>query len=129
MSKRNHAATAASFQFVLIVACVLAATGCALVIFGCAFEAQSQLDLLRASGPAALDAYLSHVSSHQLSFAALMVESVTGHGYAYGAFLQGAGFWFVFVLAPLSAALLTAARVFAVRDRSMSLVRRLAAVR
>lgn len=122
MSKRNQAATAVSFQFVLIVACVLAATGCA-------FEAQSQLDLLRASGPAALDAYLSHVSSHQLSFAALMVESVTGHDYAYGAFLQGAGFWFVFVLASLSAALLTAARLFAVRDRSMSLVRRLAAVR
>lgn len=121
MSNRNHAATAVSFQFVLIVAAVLALTGCALVFFGCAFEAQSQLDLLRASGPAALDTYLAHVGSHQLSFAALMVESVTGHGYAYGAFVQGVGLWFVFVLAPLSVVLLIAARWFAVRDRSTSL--------
>lgn len=121
MSNRNHAATAVPFQFVLIVAAVLALTGCALVIFGCALEAQSQLDLLRASGPAALDTYLAHVGSHQLSFGALMVESVTGHGYAYGAFIQGVGFWFVFVLAPLSVVLLTAARWFAVRDRRTSL--------
>ncbi|MEZ2310401.1 hypothetical protein AB6809_27540 [Paraburkholderia sp. RCC_158] len=121
MSNRNHAATAVSFQFVLIVAAVVAITGCALVIFGCAFEAQGQLDLLRASGPAALDTYLAHVGSHQLSFAALMVASVTGHGYAYGAFIQGIGLWLVFALAPLSVVLLTAARWFAVRDRSTSL--------
>ncbi|MFM0197258.1 hypothetical protein PQQ65_29550 [Paraburkholderia strydomiana] len=121
MSNRSHAATAVSFQFVLIVAAVLALTGCALVIFGCAFEAQGQLDLLRASGPAALDTYVAHVGSHQLSFAALMVESVTGHGYAYGAFVQGVGLWFVFVLAPLSVVLLTAARWFAVRDRRTNL--------
>lgn len=121
MLNRNHAATAVSFQSVLIVAAVIALTGCALVIFGCAFEAQSQLDLLRVSGPAALDTYLAHVGSHQLSFAAFMVESVTGRGYAYGARLQGVGLWFVFVLAPLSAVLLTAARWFAVRDRSTSL--------
>ncbi|BDC45351.1 hypothetical protein [Paraburkholderia terrae] len=128
MSNRNNAADTVSFQFVLIVAAVLALTGCALVIFGCAFEAQCQLDLLRTSGPAALDAYLAHVASHQLSFTALMVESATGHGYAYSAFLQGVGFWLVFVLAPLSAALLTAARWFAVRDRSTNLSLRLAAV-
>ena len=121
MSNRNHAATAVSFQFVVIVAAVLALTGCALVVFGCAFEAQSQLDLLRASGPAALDTYLAHVGSHQLSFAALMVESVTGHGYAYGAFIQGVGLWFIVVLAPLSVVLLTATRWLAVRDRSTSL--------
>ena len=121
MSNRNHAATTVSFQFVLIVAAVVAITGCALVIFGCAFEAQGQLDLLRASGPAALDTYLAHVGSHQLSIAALMVASVTGHGYAYGAFIQGTGLWFVFVLAPLSVVLLTAARWLAVRDRSTSL--------
>jgi hypothetical protein len=128
MSTRNHAATAVSFQIVLIVAAVLALMGCALVIFGCAFEAQGQLDLLRASGPAALDAYLAHVGSHQLSFAALMVESVTGHGYAYGAFLQGVGFWFVFVLAPLSAVLLIAVRWLAVRDQGTNLRLRIAAV-
>ena len=128
MSNRKHTATAVSFQFVLIVAAVLALTGCALVIFGCAFEAQGQLDLLRASGPAALDTYLAHVGSHQLSFAALMVESVTGHGYAYGAFVQGVGLWFVFVLAPLSVVLLTAARWFALRDRSTNHRVRLAAV-
>ncbi|MFM0756093.1 hypothetical protein [Paraburkholderia strydomiana] len=128
MSNRNHAATAVSFQFVLIVGAVLALTGCALVICGCAFESQSQLDLLRAHGPAALDAYLAHVGSHQLSFAALMVESVTGHGYAYGAFVQGVGFWFVFVFAPFSAAVLAAVHWFAVRDRNVN-HRRLAAVR
>ena len=127
MSNRNHAAMAVSFKFVLIVAAVLALTGCAMVIFGCAFEAQSQLDLLRASGPAAVDAYLAHVDSHQLSFAAFMLESVTGHCYAYGAFLQGVGFWFVFVLAPLSAALLTAVRWLAGRDRNMNLRLRFAA--
>ncbi len=89
MSNRNNTAANVSLKFVLLVAAVLALTGCALVISGCAFEAQSQLDLLRASGPAAVDAYLAHVDSHQLSFAAFMLESVTGHGYAYGAFLQG----------------------------------------
>ena len=128
MSNRNNAATAVSLKFVLIVAAVLAATGCALVIFGCAFEAQCQLDLLRTSGPAALDAYLAQVASHQLSFAALMVESVTGHGYAHGAFLQGVGFWFVFVLTPTSVVLISAAWWFAVRDRSMNPRLRLAAV-
>ena len=128
MSNCQHTATAVSFKFVLTVAAVLALTGCALVIFGCAFEAQSQLDLLRASGPAALDSYLAHVGSHQLSLAALMVESVTGHGYAYSAFMQGVGLWFVFVLAPLSAALLFAVRWFAVRDRSTNRRVRLAAV-
>ncbi|BCZ85502.1 hypothetical protein PTKU64_91770 (plasmid) [Paraburkholderia terrae] len=127
MSNRNHAATAASFKFVLIVAAVLALTGCVLVIFGCAFEAQSQLDLLRASGPAAVDAYLAHVDSHQLSFAAFMLESVTGHCYAYGAFLQGVGFWFVFVLSPLSVALLIAVRWLAARDRNVNLRLRFAA--
>lgn len=127
MSDENRAATAVSLQFVLIVAAVIALTGCALVIFGCAFEAQSQLDLLRVSGPAALDTYLARVGSHQLSFAALMVQSVTGHGYAYGAFVQGLGFWFAFVLAPLSAALLAAVRWFAIRDRC-AISRRLAAV-
>jgi hypothetical protein len=128
MLNRNSAATAISLKFVRVVAAVVALTGCALVFFGCAFEAQCQLDLLRAFGPAALDAYLAHVASHQLSFAALMVESVTGHGYAYGAFLQGAGLWFVFAPAPLSAVLLTAVRWFAVRDRSMNPHLRLAAV-
>ncbi|WP_027800285.1 hypothetical protein [Paraburkholderia dilworthii] len=127
MSNRNHAATVVSSQFVLIVGAVLVLMGCALVISGCAFEAQSQLDLLRAHGPAALDTYLAHVGSHQLSFAALMVESVTGHGYVYGAFMQGVGFWFVFVLTPLSAALLAAVRWFAVRDRNAN-HRRLATV-
>ncbi|MFM0144961.1 hypothetical protein [Paraburkholderia sp. RL18-085-BIA-A] len=112
----------------MIVAAVIALTGCALVIFGCAFEAQYQLDLLRASGPVALDAYLAHVASHQLSFAALLFESVTGHGYAHSAFLQGVGFWFVFVLAPTSIALLSAARWFAKRDRSVNPRLRLAAV-
>ncbi|CAD6556536.1 hypothetical protein LMG28727_06132 [Paraburkholderia kirstenboschensis] len=118
MSNRNSMITVVSIKSILIVASILALTGCALVVFGCAFEAQGQLDLLRASGPAALEAYLAHVGSHQLSFAALLVESVTGHGYGYGAFVQGVGFWFVFVLAPLSVVLLTAARWFAVRDRS-----------
>jgi hypothetical protein len=127
MSNRNHAATVVSFKFVLIVAAVFALTGCALVIFGCAFEAQSQLDLLRASGPAAVADYLAHVDSHQLSFAAFMLESVTGHGYAYGAFLQGVGFWFVFVLAPLSAALLIAVRWLHARDRNVNLRLRFAA--
>ena len=117
MSNRNNAATAVSLKFVLIVAAVLAATGCALVIFGCAFEAQCQLDLLRTSGPAALDAYLAQVASHQLSFAALMVESVTGHGYARGAFVQGVGFWFVFVLTPAAAAFIAAARVLGASNR------------
>lgn len=127
MSNRNHADTAVSFKFVLIVAAVLALTGCVLVIFGCAFEAQSQLDLLRASGPAAVDAYLAHVDSHQLSFAAFMLESVTGHCYAYGAFLQGVGFWFVFVLSPLSVAVLIAVRWLAARDRNVNLRLRFAA--
>ena len=127
MSNRNRTAMAVSFKFVLIVAAVLAAIGCILVFSGCAFEAQSQLNLLRASGPAALDAYLAHVDSHQLPFAAFMLESLTGHCYAYGAFLQGVGFWFVFVLAPLSAALLVAVRWLASRDRSVSLRHRLAA--
>ncbi|MDQ7979952.1 hypothetical protein QYH69_22175 [Paraburkholderia sp. SARCC-3016] len=113
MSNRNN--TAAN------VAAFLALTGCLLVIFGCAFEAKSQLDLLRASGPAALDAYLEHVDSHQLSFAAFMLESVTGHCYAYGAFLQGVGFWFVFVFAPLSAALLIAVRWLDSRERDVNL--------
>jgi hypothetical protein len=128
MSNRKNAATAVSFKFILIVVAALALTGCALVIFGCAFEAQNQLDLLRASGSAALDSYLMRVGSHQLSFAALMVESVSGHGYAYSAFMQGAGLWFVFVLSPLSAALLTAARWLAVRDRSTNQRVRLVAV-
>ncbi|CAE6864302.1 hypothetical protein R75461_08168 [Paraburkholderia nemoris] len=128
MLNRNHAATAVSFQLILIVAAVLALMGYALVIFGCAFEAQGQLDLLRASGPAALDAYLAHVGSHQLSLAALMFESVAGHGYAYGAFLQGVGFGFVFFIAPLSAALLIAVRWFAVRGQGTNLRHRIAAV-
>jgi hypothetical protein len=128
MSNRKHAATAVSFKFVLIVVASLALTGCALVFFGCAFEAHSQLDLLRTSGPAALDSYLAHVGSHQLSFTALMVESVSGRGYAYSAFVQGVGLWFVCALAPLSAALLTATRWFAVRDRSTNYRLRLAAI-
>ena len=127
MSNRNNTAAVVSFKFVLFVAAALAATGCALVIFGCAFEAQFQLDLLRASGPAALDAYLSHVASHQLPFAALMVESVTGGGYARSAFLQGVGFCFVFVLAPGWIALASALRWFAVRGRSINPRLRIAA--
>jgi hypothetical protein len=126
MSNRNNAAVAVSFKLVLTVAAALAATGCALVIFGCLYEGQCQLDLLRTSGSAALDAYLAHVASHQLSFAAFMVESVTGHCYARGAFLQGVGFWFVCVLAPAAAALISGARWFAAHDRSTNLRRRLA---
>ena len=127
MSNRNNTAANVSLKFVLLVAAVLALTGCALVISGCAFEAQSQLDLLRASGPAAVDAYLAHVDSHQLSFAAFMLESVTGHGYAYGAFLQGVGFWFVIFIAPLSAALLIAVRWLGARERNVNLRLRFAA--
>jgi hypothetical protein len=126
MSNRNNAANAVSFKLVLTVAAVLAVTGCVLVIFGCLFEGQFQLDLLRTSGSAALDAYLAQVASHQLSFAAFMVESVTGHCYARGAFLQGVGFWFVFALAPASAALISTARLLAARDRSMNPRHRLA---
>jgi hypothetical protein len=96
----------------------LAATGCALVIFGCLLEQQYQLDLLNTAGIAGLDAYLAQVASHQLSFASFMVESVTGHGYARGAFLQGVGFWFVFVLTPAAAAFITAARVLGSSNRS-----------
>jgi hypothetical protein len=117
MSNRNNTADAVSVKFVLIVAAVLAATGCALVIFGCVFEAQCQLDLLRTSGPAGLDAYLARVDSHQLSFAALMVESVTGHCYARGAFLQGVGFWIVFIVTPLAAALISVTRWLVMHKR------------
>jgi hypothetical protein len=120
MSIRNNSAAAISVKLVLTIAAALAATGCALVIFGCLFEGQFQLDLLRTSGFAALDAYLAQVASHQLSFAAFMVESVTGHCYARSAFLQGIGFWFVFAFAPASAALLSTARLLAARDRSMN---------
>lgn len=128
MSNRKNTAMAVSSEFVLIVVAAIVLTGCALVIFGCAFEAQAQLALLRASGPVALDSYLAHVRSQQLSLAAFMVESVTGHGYAYSAFMQGVGLWFVFVLASLSAALLFAVRWFAVHDRSTNRRARLGAV-
>lgn len=124
----SSAIAAVPFSFILIVACVLAATGCALVIYGCVVEAQYQLDLLRMSGPAALDAYLAHVASHQLSFAAYMVESVTGRGYEYGAFLQGAGAWLVFVVTPVVTVLLCTARWFVASSRTMNPRLRLAAV-
>jgi hypothetical protein len=42
-----------------------------------------------------------------------MVESVTGHCYAHGALLQGAGFWVVLFVAPLVAAIVLLARWFA----------------
>ncbi|OUL84918.1 hypothetical protein CA603_24530 [Paraburkholderia hospita] len=67
---------------------------------------------MHTSGIAGLDAYLTQVASHQLSFASFMVESVTGHCYARSAFVQGVGFWFVFVLTP-AAALFSAASVLA----------------
>ncbi|TCG02770.1 hypothetical protein BZM27_53370 [Paraburkholderia steynii] len=54
-------------------------------------------------------------------------DSVTGHCYAYGAFLQGVGFWFVFVIAPLSAALLIAVRWLGARERNVNLRLRCAA--
>ena len=128
MSNRNKAATAVSFNLGLIVA-VLALTGCMLVVFGCLFEGQAQLDLLHTGGPAALDAYVARAASHQLSFAAFMVESVTGHCYARGAFLQGVGFWFVFVLTPLAAGLSSLARWFSARERTTDLRLRMAVVR
>jgi hypothetical protein len=58
------------------------------------------------------------IASHQLPFAAFMVESVTGHCYARGAFLQGAGFWFVFVLTPVVAGLVSLVRWFSARERN-----------
>ena len=93
-----------------VTVCVILAIGCAMVIYGCVYEANSQLHLLQGEGRAALDAYLNHVSSHQLPFAAFMVESVTGHCYAHGALLQGAGFWVVLFVAPLVAAIVLSAR-------------------
>jgi hypothetical protein len=128
MFTRNTSATSVSYKFALIVAAVVILVGCVLVISGCAFEAQSQFDLLRTSGPAALDAYLAKVSTHQLSFTEFMVDSVTGHGYARGAFLQGVGFWFVFFLAPTLAALLSVARWFADRNQMSNPSLSLAAV-
>ncbi|SDR54575.1 hypothetical protein SAMN05443245_7459 [Paraburkholderia fungorum] len=127
MSNLNQTPAAVSVKFSLIVAAVLVLIGCALVVFGCASEAHYQLDLLRASGAGAVDAYLSQVTSHQLSFAAFMVESVTGHCYARGAFLQGVGFWFVFVLAPATIVLQSALRRFVVRDQGANRPQRLIA--
>ena len=112
MSNRNNAVASLNVPF--IVAAV-ALTGCMLVVFGCVFEAQAQLDLLHSGGPAALDAYLGRVSSHQLPFAALLVESITGHCYARGAFLQGIGFWVVFALTPAVAGVASLVRWFASR--------------
>jgi hypothetical protein len=89
----------ASFQLVT-AGCITAATGCLLVIYGGVYEARSQLGLLRHFGSDALDAYLRHVEAHRLPLAAFMVESVTGHCEAYGAFLRGAGLWSVFVVSP-----------------------------
>lgn len=86
MSSRNSLFT---------VVAVLALLGCILVIIGCALESQFQLQVLRISGAAGLDAYRTHVVSHQLSFVAFMTESVTGHCYARGAFAQGVGFWLI----------------------------------
>jgi hypothetical protein len=117
MSNRKHESAAVPFRSVLIFAAALVLIGCALVVFGCVSEAHYQLDLLRASGAGAVDAYLSQVTSHQLSFTAFMVESVTGHCYARGAFLQGVGFWFVFLLAPATIVLQSAMRRFVVRDQ------------
>ncbi|PNE59665.1 hypothetical protein A8H39_00505 [Paraburkholderia fungorum] len=94
----------------LFSAGLIALAGAIIVIFGCAYEANAQFQLLQGSGRAALEAYLAHVSTHQLSFGAFLVESVTGHCFAASAAIQGVGFWLVFVLAPLVAALVLLAR-------------------
>ncbi|TDN59047.1 hypothetical protein [Paraburkholderia sp. BL10I2N1] len=116
MSYRKQAGAIASLNLGLTVA-VLAATGCALVIFGCVFEARWQLDLMHAGGRAALDAYTDRVASHQLSFAAFLVESVTGRCYARSALLQGVGFWFIFVIAPVVAGFVGFVRWASARER------------
>jgi hypothetical protein len=127
MSNRNNSTRGHSLNLVLIVS-VLVVTGCALIVFGCVFEAQSKLDLLRAGGPAALNAWLGQIESHKVPFAAFMFESVTGQAYVSGAFLKGLGFWFVFVVAPL-VALIGVARFLASRERNMRLHVRFAVVR
>jgi hypothetical protein len=109
MFKQKAVAFIAAANLAMTV-CVILAIGCAMVIYGCVYEANSQLHLLQGEGRAALDVYVGHVSSHQLPFAAFMLESVTGHCYAHGAFLQGAGFWVVLFVAPLVAAIVLLAR-------------------
>jgi hypothetical protein len=111
MFKQKSVSFVASANLALTVSVILA-IGCAMVIYGCAYEANSQLHLLQDEGRTALDTYLSHVSSHQLPFAAFMLESVTGHCYAHGALFQGAGFWVVLFVAPLVAAIILLARGF-----------------
>jgi hypothetical protein len=113
------------FNVVAALMGALAAIGCALVIYGCLLEQQFQLDLLQTSGIAGLNAYLAKVASHQLSFASFMVESLSGDGYARSAFVQGVGFWFVFVLTPVAA--LISACALAAPNRTSSRLRLVAA--
>jgi len=80
----------ASLDFSTTV-CVTAATGCMLVLYGGVYEAKARLDLLHRAGRVALDAYLTHVTAHRLPLAAFMIESLTGHCEAYGAFFAAPG--------------------------------------
>lgn len=78
-----------------------AAIGTVVIYTGCAYEAVMQNNLLINSGPAALDAYLTRVDSHQLSILQFFIDSVSGRCYAISAFWQGTGFWIFFVLTPV----------------------------
>lgn len=97
---------------VSILAMLTAVLGCLIVLVGVAVEASFQADLAKTS-LAALEAYQAQVSSHQLSIAEFLVESLTGGCYAHGAFLQGLGVWIVFALTPLVIAVSLFARSLA----------------
>jgi len=93
----------------------VALLGVAIVFGGIAYEQTAQHHLLLNGGLAALDAYRTLVASHQLTFFAFMADSVTGRCYAISAFVQGLGFWVLFVLTPLVACVLFLARLAARR--------------
>lgn len=110
MSILNKTVNAVASLNLITTACVVAAIGCALVLYGGVYELKSQQDLLHSGGLVAFNTYMNGVASHRLSLCGFMVESLTGQCHAYGAFLKGAGLWTLFVLTPMVAGFVLIAR-------------------
>ena len=102
----------AKIDFKLTVALV-ALAGIMVIFSGMAYEQSAQYHLLLNGGPAVLDAYRTLVATHQLTLFAFLADSVTGRCYAISAFVQGVGFWILFILTPLVACTLGVARLAA----------------
>ncbi|MBB4517432.1 hypothetical protein [Paraburkholderia fungorum] len=96
---------------VMLVFSIVFMLGFYLILGSGAYEAQAKWMLLENGGFTALQVYRDQVIAHRLPLQAFMLESITGHCYAAGSTMLGAGLWMTFVVAPLVACVIFLARI------------------